>query len=124
MVSTGVLTSRAQGKPGDKSVDEVRAMLKGTFRLADGVIQFSRLGVAIPGADMALAGSYTFASEAIDLHGKLRLEARVSQTMTGWKRWVLKPIDPFFAKDGAGAQVQIRIDGTRDQPRFGRDKGK
>jgi hypothetical protein len=44
--------------------------------------------------------------------------------MTGWKRWALKPADPFFAKDGAGTQLRIRIDGTREQPHFGRDREK
>lgn len=118
------LSSRAQGKPGDKEVDQVRASLKGSFRLANGVIEFSRLHLTIPGAEMALAGSYTFDKEAIDFRGKLRLQAKVSQTMTGWKRWALKPADPFFAKDGAGTQLRIRIDGTREQPHFGRDREK
>ena len=116
------LSSRAQGKPGDKLVDEVRATLDGSFRLSKGVIEFSRLRFTIPGADVALAGSYAFDKEAVDFRGKLRLQATVSQTMTGWKRWALKPADPFFAKDGAGTQLQIRIDGTRDQPRFGWDR--
>jgi len=118
------LSSRAQGKPGDKAVDEVRATLEGRFRLANGVIEFSRLRLAIPGADLALAGSYTFDKEVVDFRGKLRLHAKVSQTMTGWKRWALKPADPFFAKDGAGTQLQVRIDGTSQQPHFGRDRGK
>ena len=116
------LSSRAQGTPGDKLVDEVRATLDGSFLLAKGVIEFSRLRFTIPGADVALIGSYTFDKEAVDFRGKMRLQAKVSQTMTGWKRWALKPVDPFFAKDGAGTQVQIRIDGTREQPRFGRDR--
>ncbi len=116
------LSSRAQGTPGDKPEDEVRATLDGSFRLTKGVIEFSRLRFTIPGADVALIGNYTFEKEAVDFRGKLRLQAKVSQTMTGWKRWALKPADPFFAKDGAGTQLQIRIDGTRDQPRFGRDR--
>jgi hypothetical protein len=116
------LSSRAQGTPGDPLVDEVLATLDGTFTLAKGVIEFSRLRFTIPGADVALVGSYAFDKEAVDFRGKLRLQATVSQTMTGWKRWALKPADPFFAKDGAGTQLQIRIDGTRDQPRFGRDR--
>ncbi|MFN0172693.1 MAG: AsmA-like C-terminal region-containing protein [Bryobacteraceae bacterium] len=116
------LSSRAQGKPGDEAVDEVRATLKGSFRLANGIIEFSRLRLTIPGADMALTGSYTFDKEAIDFRGKLRLRAKVSQTMNGWKRWALKPADAFFAKDGAGTQLRVRIDGTREQPHFGRDK--
>jgi hypothetical protein len=117
------LSSRAQGRPGDKAVDEVRAAIEGRFRLADGVIEFSRLHFSIPGADVALTGSYTFDKEEIDFRGRLRLQAKVSQTMTGWKRWALKPADPFFAKDGAGTQLKIRIDGTREEPRFGRDRG-
>jgi hypothetical protein len=71
---------------------------------------------------VALVGRYAFDQEAVDFRGKLRLQARISQTMTGWKRWALKPVDPFFAKDGAGTQVQIRIDGTREKPRFRRDR--
>lgn len=118
------LSSRAQGKPGNEEIDEVPTTLNGTFRLANGVIEFSKLNVAVPGADLALAGNYTFDKEAIDFRGLLRLQAKISQTMTGWKRWALKPVDPFFAKDGAGTQVKIRIDGTRDEPHFGRDRGK
>jgi len=118
------MSSRAQGKPGDEAVDEVRATLEGSFRLANGVITFSRLRLTIPGADLALAGSYTFDKEVVDFRGRLRLEAKVSQTMTGWKRWALKPADPFFAKDGAGTQLQVRIDGTREEPHFGRDREK
>jgi hypothetical protein len=79
------LSSRAQGTPGDKLVDEVRATLDGGFTLAKGVIEFSRLRFTIPGADVALVGSYTFDKEAIDFHGRLRLEAKISQTQTGWK---------------------------------------
>jgi hypothetical protein len=63
------LSSRAQGKPGDKAVDEVRATLEGRFRLANGVIEFSRLRFTIPGADVALTGSYTFDKEAVAFRG-------------------------------------------------------
>lgn len=116
------LSSRAQGKPGDKSVDEVRAAIAGQFRLANGVIDFSRLRLNLPGAGLALTGTYAFEREAIDFRGTLRLDAKVSQTMSGWKRWALKPVDPFFAKDGAGTQLRVRIDGTRREPHFGRDR--
>jgi hypothetical protein len=116
------LSSRAQGTPGDPLVDEVLATLDGSFTLAKGIIEFSRLRFTIPGADVALIGSYTFDKEVVDFRGKLRLQAKLSETQTGWKRWALKPVDPFFAKDGAGTQLQIRIDGTRDQPHFGRDR--
>jgi hypothetical protein len=34
----------------------------------------------------------------------------------------LKPADPFFAKNGAGTFVKIKIDGTAHQPKFGLDR--
>jgi hypothetical protein len=43
--------------------------------------------------------------------------------MTGWKRWLLKPIDPFFASQGAGTLLHIQVVGTSKDPQFGRDKG-
>jgi len=66
-----------------------------------------------------LAGKYGMRSEEIEFTGRLRMQARVSQTFTGVKRWLLKPVDPFFAKDGAGAVIPIKIGGTRTQPQFG-----
>jgi len=43
--------------------------------------------------------------------------------MTGWKRWVLKPVDPFFAKEGAGTFLRIKVTGTSKAAKFGRDHG-
>ena len=116
------MSSKAQGRPKDKSVNEVRANLAGEFKMTNGVIEFPSLGLNIPGAELDLAGKYTFAGEAVDFRGKLRLDAKISQTQTGWKRWVLKPADRFFAKEGAGTLLRIKISGTRDQPHFSRDK--
>ena len=51
-------------------------------------------------------GDYNLNSDAVDFHGTPRLKARLSQTMEGWKRWAFKPVDPFFAKDGAGTPAR------------------
>ena len=59
----------------------------------------------------------------MDFHGSLKLDAKVSQTMTGWKRWLAKPIDPFFSKHGAGTFLRIQVAGSSKDPKFGRDKG-
>jgi hypothetical protein len=40
---------------------------------------------------------------------------------TGWKSILLKPVDPFFSKHGAGTEVPIRITGTESEPHFGLD---
>ena len=42
--------------------------------------------------------------------------------MTGWKRWALKPIDPFFSKQGSGTLLRIQVVGTSKEPKFGRDR--
>jgi hypothetical protein len=42
--------------------------------------------------------------------------------MTGWKRLALLPIDPIFAKEGAGTVLRIKITGTRSNPAFGLDR--
>ena len=60
---------------------------------------------------------------SVDFHGTLRLQATVSQTMTGWKRWALKPVDPFFSKEGSGTLLRIQVVGTSKAPKFGRDRG-
>jgi hypothetical protein len=114
---------RGQGRPKDQGIEEVPTNLKGTFRMADGVMRFSQLVFNIPGADVDLRGRYRFRDESLAFRGKLRLDAKMSQTQTGWKRIVLKPIDPFFSKQGAGTLLSIQIAGQRSNPEFGRDRG-
>jgi hypothetical protein len=118
------LSRRGQGRPTDAAIDEVPSDLEGEFAMERGRIDFSRLRFIVPGSEVQLAGSYTFENETLDFHGKLRLTARVSQTQTGWKRWVLKPVDPFFAKEGAGTLLKIAVTGTRASPKFGLDRGR
>ncbi|MFZ0787502.1 MAG: hypothetical protein WAM67_17070, partial [Candidatus Acidiferrales bacterium] len=51
----------------------------------------------------------------------LRLEAKLSQTLTGWKSVVLKPFNHFFEGKDGGTEIPIKITGTRDHPSFGPD---
>jgi hypothetical protein len=97
--------------------------MAGKFSLANELITFMPLSFAVPGSGVDLSGTYDLAADTLDLHGTLKLQARVSQTMTGWKRWVLKPVDPFFAKQGAGTLLRIQVVGTSKEPKFGRDRG-
>jgi hypothetical protein len=39
-----------------------------------------------------------------------------------WKRWALKPVDPFFARQGYGTVAKIKIEGSREKPKFGLDR--
>src|SRR5262249_4917766 len=118
------LSRRAQGQPQNEAIDEVLSALRGEFQLRDSVIQFSDLTFQVPGAAIHLHGKYGIDSEEIDLHGVARLQAKVSQTMTGWKRVALKPVDPFFSKNGAGTLLPIQVTGSRKAPKFGLDHKK
>jgi len=85
-------------------------------------ITFENLSFAVPGSGVDVKGSYDIAEDVLDFHGTLKLDAKVSQTMTGWKHWLAKPVDPFFSKNGAGTFLRIQITGSSKEPKFGRDK--
>ena len=119
------LSARAQGEP--ERADNppgVASAFRGGFHLDHGTIHFSRLSFNMPGAAIDLNGSYGLQSEALDFSGTAKLEARISETMTGVKSFFLKALDPFFAKKNAGAVVPIKISGTRTDPKFGLRLGK
>ncbi|HVB58308.1 MAG TPA: hypothetical protein VNE63_18025 [Candidatus Acidoferrales bacterium] len=84
-------------------------------------IDFSRLSFVVPGASVVLTGNYGLDTGQLDFRGKLRLQAQLSQTMTGVKSFFLKALDPFFKGKNAGTVVPIKITGTKDQPSFGLD---
>jgi hypothetical protein len=117
------LSRRGQGKPSQRSIANVPSDFIGKFRLGKGLFSLRELEFDVPGALVQLDGTYQFGSEVLDFRGKLRLQARLSKTMTGWKRIVLTPIDPFFAKDGYGTVLNIKVTGTRANPEFGLDRG-
>jgi hypothetical protein len=118
------LSRRGRGQPGNTDISGVVSLMAGKFTLANEMISFQSLSFAVPGSGVDLTGTYDLDRDALDFHGTLRLQAKVSETMTGWKRWVLKPIDPFFSKQGAGTLLRIQVVGTSKEPKFGRDRGK
>jgi hypothetical protein len=113
------LSRHGEGKPSDDDAGSSVSDLHGTFHLEKGVIHFSSLKFSVPGAAIDLAGTYDIRGGGLDFSGHLRLQAKLSQTMTGAKSFFLKAFDPFFKKDGAGAVLPISITGTRDKPSFG-----
>jgi hypothetical protein len=98
--------------------------MAGSFTLNDEIMTFRSLAFDVPGARVAISGDYHLDDDAVDFHGTLKLTAKLSQTMTGWKHWVLKPVDPFFAKNGAGTFLRIKVEGSSHQPKFGLDRSK
>ncbi len=118
------LSLRSQGKPKeaqDHAEEDVPVDLRGVFTLKDGVLSFSLLHFLIPGTHVDMTGDYSLDGQTFDFRGTARLDAKVSQMTTGWKSILLKPVDPFFSKHGAGTEVPIRITGTESEPHFGLD---
>jgi len=118
------LSRRGQGAPKDSAIDEVVSYMAGEFRLQDQALTFRSLAFGVPGAHVQLAGGYNLGDDSLDLHGNLRLQSKVSGTVSGWKRFALKPVDPFFAKRGAGTFLNIKGDGNSQHPKFGLDRKK
>jgi hypothetical protein len=118
------LSLLSQGKPKlarEHLQQDVSSDLRGVFRLRDGVLDFSFLHFQIPGTHADMTGQYTLDGSVFDFHGKLRLDAKLSQMTTGWKSILLKPVDPFFSKHGAGTEIPFKVTGTRSEPHFGLD---
>ena len=118
------LSNHALGKPKAPDTEPISARLGGKFRLNRGTMTLPRLSFTIPGAKITLRGTYQLASGAIEMRGEAKLQATVSQMTTGVKRIFLKPIDPLFRRDGAGAVLPIKIGGTRGDPSFNLDIGR
>jgi hypothetical protein len=116
------MSRRAQGKEEEEAASTLTSELKGRFTLSGGVLRFSELSFTIPGAAIRLAGWYDLQRETMDFDGTLRMQATISEAAGGGlKSTLLKVVDPFFKKKGAGAVLPIRVTGTRKQPKFGLD---
>ena len=118
------LSMRTRGKMAllrKNIIDNVDSDLRGVFHLQNGVMHFSELQFEIPGTRVDLTGEYSLDGKLFDFHGRARLDAKLSQMVTGWKRILLTPADPFFSKHGAGTELPVRISGTESEPHFGLD---
>jgi hypothetical protein len=118
------LSLRGQGRPGDvKATDpaSILSQMRGSFQLAGGVVTLPALDYTVPGAKIQLKGTYGLVGGALDFAGTAKMEASVSKIVGGWKGLLLSPADRYFKKDGAGTEVPIHINGTREAPKFGID---
>jgi hypothetical protein len=116
------LSLRGQGKPEaakNPNAPDVHSTMTSDFTMYGGEIKLPDLVYLIPGAEVDLHGKYVVEGGALEFRGKARMAATVSQMVGGWKGFLLKPVDRFFKKDGAGTKVGIHITGTRDNPDFG-----
>ena len=116
------LSKRGRGKTAEPAKERVASDFQGRFKLAAGRLDLPAVTFGVPGARVELAGVYALKPETLDFKGQLLLDAKISQTMTGWKSVLLKVVDPLFKqKDGSGSAIPIKISGRRDAPDFGLD---
>lgn len=114
------LSDRARGitrsREEDQPAETVAANFLGVFRMSDGRVTFSRLQFEVPGAQIQLFGDYDMQSRQMDFQGVFRMDATLAETQQGIRRWLLRPFDPLFKKDGAGFEAPLSITGDRQHP--------
>jgi hypothetical protein len=123
----GELSLRGQGRPNDARQGEgadVRSTMQSDFTMADAVIALPNLKYTVPGAEIDLKGTYGVQGGLLNFTGTAKTQATVSEMVGGWKGVLLKPADRYFKKDGAGTEVPIHVNGTRENPKFGVDLGR
>src|SRR6202040_1476059 len=76
------LSRHALGKPNDEEAGSAVTGLLGHFRLDRDLASFPRLSFSIPGAEVRLVGNYNLPSETLDFRGNLRMQAKLSQTVS------------------------------------------
>jgi hypothetical protein len=118
------LSHRGRGLRPDDKKESVVSNMRGGFKLLNGRLELAKLGFDVPGAEVALDGRYALRREVLDFKGTLLMDAKVSDTQSGFKRVLLKAIDPLFSKEGGGSAIPIKISGTRNNPQFGLDLGR
>ena len=112
----------SQKAKGDDTAQAREALsdFSGQFAMSGGVIRFSAIKFAMPGARVSMAGSYAAATQALDFKGTVRIDAKLSELTTGMKAMFLKVIEPVFRRGGATV-IPITIGGTVKDPKVGLD---
>lgn len=114
------ISSRARGITKDEQSKDpqqtVTSDLSAKFSLRNGTMSLTPLSFRIPGALVRLAGTFNLPSGNVDLAGLFRMRATLSETQSGIKHWLLKPLDPLFSKDGAGVELPFKVTGSQDRP--------
>lgn len=114
------LSHRASAKDLDTARQKVASDFSGQFKLQNGTVTLHTLTFDVPGAIVELDGQYALRRETLSFAGNLYMNAKVSETVTGWKSFLLKVVDPLFRKDGRTV-IPLKISGRRDNPSFGLD---
>lgn len=107
---------RVRAEP-EAQATTVTSDFQGRFAVRKGRVDLRAVSFTVPGAVVTVDGVYAVRSEALAFKGSLHMEAKLSQTVTGLKSWLLKLADPVFRKNGRTV-VPLSINGTRNAPRI------
>ncbi len=119
------LSARAQGEPKEVKVvsadhrTEARSQMGANFTIGGGLMTARDVRFSIPGATVLLNGIYSMDGRLFEFKGHVRTDATASAMVGGWKGFLLKPIDPFLKKNGAGLELPVEITGTEGDMHVG-----
>jgi len=117
------LSRRGQGKPSDTTIANVPYDMRGLVRLRRQELTLSSIAFTAPGASIAASGGYGLSSEQLRFRGVAKLDAAMSRTQTGARRFWLRPLDPLFRRGGAGTRLVVDVRGTKTVPVVDLDVG-
>ena len=86
--------------PDAKPAGTIASNFTGRFVLGDGRLKLPTVTFDVPGALVELSGQYALMQETIAFDGNLFMDAKISQTVTGFKSILLKVVDPLFRRNG------------------------
>jgi hypothetical protein len=118
------LSQRSRGQVSAEKPEHVTSDFAGSFKLGNGVLTIPTVAFGVPGSLVRLSGTYGLVTEAINFKGTLYMDAKISQTVGGFKGMLLKVVDPLFKGENGGSAIPIQISGQRANPTFGLDKGR
>ncbi len=119
-----MLSLRARGEPkkAKPGAKDVNSHMNGAFSLNKGVIHIPRIEYVLPGARVNMHGIYSLDGQQFEFEGKVQTKASLSQMVASpWLSALLKVVSPFFRKKGGGAEIPVKVSGTKSDPKFGID---
>jgi len=119
-----MLSLRARGEPkkAKPGARDVNSHMNGAFSLNKGVIHIPRIEYVLPGARVNMHGTYSLDGQQFEFEGKIQTRASLSQMVASpWLSALLKVVSPFFRKKGGGAEIPVKVSGTKSDPKFGLD---
>src|SRR5262249_33890837 len=90
------ISKRGSGATQNPKTESVGSDFQGRFRLGDSRLALPDLSFGVPGAKVELAGEYALKPETLDFKGQVVTDAMVSEMVTGWRKWLMKPADAIF----------------------------